>query len=95
IKYFLLRRLLGVTDKKQAKVAKLTRGEGLLVNIGSHATGAIVVGVKESLAKLRLKYPTCAENGESIALSRRIGGSMRLIGWAKIVKGKYIKLEDE
>ncbi|KAJ1749538.1 eukaryotic translation initiation factor 2 subunit gamma [Coemansia sp. RSA 1821] len=95
IKYFLLRRLLGVIGKKQAKIVKLTKGEGLLVNIGSNAVGARVVGVKESLAKLVLTKATCAENGESIALSRRIDRNWRLIGWAKIVKGKSIKLEDE
>lgn len=40
INYFLLRRLLGVktTDGKQAKVAKLTKNEVLMVNIGSTAT---------------------------------------------------------
>ncbi|KAJ2453982.1 eukaryotic translation initiation factor 2 subunit gamma [Coemansia sp. RSA 2336] len=95
IKYFLLRRLLGVTGKKQAKIVKLTKGEGLLVNIGSNAVGARVVGVKESLAKLVLTKATCAENGESIALSRRIDRHWRLIGWAKIVKGKSIKLEED
>ncbi|KAJ2288275.1 eukaryotic translation initiation factor 2 subunit gamma [Coemansia sp. RSA 2706] len=97
IKYFLLRRLLGVVSegKKQAKIAKLSKNEGLLVNIGSNAVGARVVGVKETLAKLVLTKATCAENGESIALSRRIDRHWRLIGWAKIVKGKSIKLEDE
>ncbi|KAJ2082496.1 eukaryotic translation initiation factor 2 subunit gamma [Coemansia sp. RSA 988] len=97
IKYFLLRRLLGVVSegKKQAKISKLSKNEGLLVNIGSNAVGARVVGVKESLAKLVLTKATCAENGESIALSRRIDRHWRLIGWAKIVKGKSIKLEED
>ncbi|RCH89518.1 hypothetical protein CU097_011681, partial [Rhizopus azygosporus] len=54
ISYFLLRRLLGVKtdDKKQAKVAKLSKGELLLVNIGSVSTGGKVVGVKADLAKI-------------------------------------------
>ncbi|KAJ2159876.1 eukaryotic translation initiation factor 2 subunit gamma [Coemansia sp. RSA 552] len=96
IKYFLLRRLLGVVSegKKQAKITKLTKNEPLLVNIGSSAVGARVVGVKNDLAKLVLQKPTCAETGESIAISRRIDGHWRLIGWANIVKGKSIKLEE-
>ena len=42
ITYFLLRRLLGVrteTGKKAAKVAKLSKAEILMVNIGSLSTG--------------------------------------------------------
>ena len=48
VNYFLLRRLLGVktADGKQAKVAKLAKNEVLMVNIGSTATGAKVMGVK-------------------------------------------------
>ena len=48
ISMFLLRRLLGVKseDKKQTKVAKLTKNELLLINIGSTSTGGRVVSVK-------------------------------------------------
>ena len=52
VNYFLLRRLLGVktADGKQAKVAKLSKNEVLMVNIGSTATGAKVAGVKADAA---------------------------------------------
>merc|ERR1712146_613855 len=46
INYFLLRRLLGVKsegDKKQTRVQKLTKGEVLMVNIGSTSTGGRVL----------------------------------------------------
>lgn len=74
VNYFLLRRLLGVktADGKQAKVAKLTKNEFLMVNIGSTATGAKVIGVKGDVAKLVLTNPACTEVKEKIALSRRI-----------------------
>ncbi|KAJ1677991.1 eukaryotic translation initiation factor 2 subunit gamma, partial [Spiromyces aspiralis] len=74
INYFLLRRLLGVKteDKKQAKVSKLTKSEVLMVNIGSTAAGARVMGVKDDVAKLILFQPCCTEVGEKIAISRRI-----------------------
>ena len=45
ISFYLLRRLLGVKTQeggKQAKVQKLTKGEILLVNIGSTSTGGKV-----------------------------------------------------
>ena len=86
VNFFLLRRLLGVktADGKQAKVAKLAKNEVLMVNIGSTATGAKVMGVKADAAKLSLTSPACTEIGEKIALSRRIDKHWRLIGWANI-----------
>jgi hypothetical protein len=92
VNYFLLRRLLGVktADGKQAKVAKLAKNEVLMVNIGSTATGAKVLGVKADAAKLSLTSPACTEIGEKIAISRRIEKHWRLIGWANIVA--YVSL---
>lgn len=74
VNYFLLRRLLGVktADGKQAKVAKLAKNEVLMVNIGSTATGAKVLGVKADAAKLLLTSPACTEINEKIAISRRV-----------------------
>lgn len=88
VNYFLLRRLLGVktADGKQAKVAKLAKDEVLMVNIGSTATGAKVINVKADAAKLQLTSPACTQDGEKIALSRRIEKHWRLIGWATIVR---------
>lgn len=95
INYFLLRRLLGVKtdDKKQAKVQKLSKGEVLMVNIGSTTTGGKVVGVKGDLAKVQLTQPACTEVGEKIALSRRIDKHWRLIGWGQIKRGVTVELE--
>ncbi|KAJ6259999.1 Eukaryotic translation initiation factor [Drechslerella dactyloides] len=94
VNYFLLRRLLGVktADGKQAKVAKLVKGEVLMVNIGSTATGAKVMNVKADAAKLVLTGPACTQDGEKIALSRRIEKHWRLIGWANIVTGVILDL---
>ncbi|DAA75272.1 TPA_exp: Uncharacterized protein A8136_2023 [Trichophyton benhamiae CBS 112371] len=93
VNYFLLRRLLGVktADGKQAKVAKLSKNEVLMVNIGSTATGAKVMGVKADAAKLSLTGPACTEIGEKIALSRRVDKHWRLIGWANIVAGNTLE----
>lgn len=82
INYFLLRRLLGVKtdDKKQTKVTKLTKGEVLMVNIGSTSTGGKITSVKADLAKITLITPACTDVGEKVALSRRIDRHWRLIG---------------
>lgn len=96
ISYFLLRRLLGVRtegDKKGAKVQKLAKNEMLMVNIGSLSTGGRVMAVKADLAKITLTQPVCTEEGEKIALSRRIDKHWRLIGWGQIRRGVTIRPE--
>merc|ERR1711909_169083 len=96
VSYYLLRRLLGVRtegDKKGAKVQKLTKNEMLMVNIGSLSTGGRVMAVKADLAKINLTQPVCTEEGEKIALSRRIDKHWRLIGWGQIRRGVTIKPE--
>ena len=95
ISYYLLRRLLGVKTSdggKQAKVQKLSKNEILMVNIGSTATGGKVIAVKGDLAKIGLTQPVCTEEGEKIALSRRVDKHWRLIGWGQIRKGTKIEI---
>jgi len=95
ISYYLLRRLLGVKMSdggKQAKVQKLSKSEILMVNIGSTATGGKVIAVRADLAKIALTQPVCTQEGEKIALSRRVDKHWRLIGWGQIRKGTEIKV---
>jgi len=97
ISYYLLRRLLGVKTSdggKQAKVQKLAKAEILMVNIGSTATGGKVLAVKGDLTKIALTQPVCTEEGEKIALSRRVDKHWRLIGWGQIRKGTKIEIVD-
>jgi len=95
VKYYLLRRLLGVKvegDSKAGKVSKLKKGEILMVNIGSTAAGGRILGIKENdLAKVVLTNPVCTQEGDKVALSRRIEKHWRLIGWGQIQKGTTIK----
>ncbi|GJE92951.1 eukaryotic translation initiation factor 2 subunit gamma [Phanerochaete sordida] len=95
ISMFLLRRLLGVKsdDKKQTKVAKLSKGELLLINIGSTSTGGRVLSVKADLAKIQLTTPACTEIGEKVALSRRIEKHWRLVGWGSVQRGTVLELD--
>ena len=95
VNFFLLRRLLGVKTKgaeKQGKVTKLTKGEVLMLNIGSMSTGARVLAVKNDLAKLQLTSPVCTSKGEKVALSRRVEKHWRLIGWGQIQAGLVLDM---
>lgn len=96
ISFFLLRRLLGVKtdgDKKQGKIKKLSKGEILMVNIGSTSTGARILAIKNDLAKVVLTAPVCTSEGEKLALSRRVDKHWRLIGWGKIRRGTQISAD--
>lgn len=97
ISFYLLRRLLGVKAQeggKQAKVQKLSKNEILMVNIGSTSTGGKVTAVKHDLAKILLTQPVCTQEGEKIALSRRVDKHWRLIGWGRIRRGVTLELSD-
>lgn len=90
VNFYLLSRLLGVKTSdsgKGAKVSKLTKGETLLVNIGSTSTGGKVKAISSDSVKLQLAQPVCTEAGEKVALSRRVDTHWRLIGWGTIEKG--------
>jgi len=97
INFFLLRRLLGVKTEgeKQSRVQKLAKGEVLMVNIGSTSTGGRVLAVKQDLAKIVLIQPVCTQEGEKIALSRRVEKHWRLIGWGQIMRGSTILVSKE
>jgi len=73
--------------EKKNKVDKLVQNESLMLNIGATSVGARVVAVEADLVFLSLIHPVCTQEGEKIALSRRVEKHWRLIGWGKILKG--------
>lgn len=95
ISFFLLSKLLGVKGEGESKgkIAKLQKGEVLMVNIGSTSTGGRIIAVKKDLAKIALTQPVCTKIGEKLALSRRVEKHFRLIGWGKIREGKKVVLK--
>lgn len=96
VEFYLLKRLLGVKTEdgtRGARVSKLKAGEVLMVNIGSTSTGGTVTAVtSDKTATLKLTQPVCTQEGEKIALSRRVEKHWRLIGWGTISKGSKIAL---
>jgi len=107
VKYYLLKRLLGVkTDgEKAGKVQKLKKGEIIMVNVGSTAAGGRIMAInsKENdkakttfdKAKITLTTPVCTQENDKVALSRRIEKHWRLIGWGTITKGSTLQLSDK
>lgn len=98
ISFYLLRRLLGVKTSegsRQSRVSKLKKDEVLMVNIGSTATGGRVLKVGKEQARILLTQPVCTQEGEKIALSRRVDKHWRLIGWGQIRRGTRIEETDD
>ena len=69
-----------VGSRVEEKVASITRNERLLLNVGTAKTMAEVTQIRKSRMETSLTIPVCAEVGDRIAISRRIGGRWRLIG---------------
>ena len=91
VTFYLMKRLLGIKTadgEKAAKVARLAKGEILMVNIGSTSVGGRVLGISagsagdkasEGVARLALTQPVCTLEKEKVALSRRIEGHWRCV----------------
>lgn len=96
IEYNLYSRLLGVSSSANAASAiqRIQKDELLMINVGSIGANGTVLAMKtqEKIMKIQfMSRPVCSSKGEKVALSRRINGHWRLIGWGIIKKGKCVK----
>lgn len=75
----LLERVVG--SEKELEVEELKTSEPLMLNIGTSTTVGLVTSARKDVADVKLKIPVCAEKGQRVAISRRIVGKWRLIGY--------------
>jgi len=78
----LLERVVGVSE--DMKVEGIKTSEPLMVSVGTATTVGVVTSARENRADMGLKIPVVAELGQRVAVSRRIGGKWRLIGYGVI-----------
>jgi translation initiation factor 2 subunit 3 len=69
-----------VGSREAEKVAKVAKGEKLLLNVGTAKTMGEVTNVRKTVMETDLSIPVCGLPGDRVAISRRIGGRWRLIG---------------
>ncbi len=74
-----------IGTKEFVEVKRINVGEALLLDVGTAITTGVVLSVRENFVTLRLGRPVCAEEGARAAISRKISGRWRLIGYG-IVK---------
>lgn len=79
---YILERAVGT--KELAKVEKISKDETLLLHVGAAITMGKVASVKNNMTTLKLTRPVCALTGSRVALSRKIAGRWRLIGYGMI-----------
>ena len=80
----LLERVVGVTD--ESTVEPIHSSEPLMLNVGTATTVGVVSSAREGgVVQVQLKRPVCAEEGNRVAVSRRIGARWRLIGVGTII----------
>ena len=73
-----------VGTKELMEVEKVHTGESLLLDVGTTITTGSVASMKERTATLKLTRPVSAEKGARAAMSRKIAGRWRLIGYGII-----------
>jgi len=73
-----------VGTKELMEVARVQMGEALLLDVGTSITAGTVTSIKGENATLKLSRPISAEEGARAALSRKIAGRWRLIGYGII-----------
>jgi len=70
-----------VGTKELMEVESVHTGEALLLDVGTSITAGSVVSMKGEIATLKLSRPISAEEGARAAISRKIAGRWRLIGY--------------
>ena len=78
----LLERAIGT--KELVQVDRVNKGERLLLDVGTAITVGSVVSMKKDVVTLQLARPVCAEEGDRAAISRKMAGRWRLIGYGII-----------
>lgn len=73
-----------VGTKELAKVESIAKNENLLLHVGAAITLGRVSQIRDEVAELTLTRPVCALTGSRVAISRKIAGRWRLIGYGMI-----------
>jgi len=73
-----------VGTKELVEVDEVRMNERLLLDVGTAITAGTVTSAKGDFATLQLARPVCAEKGFRAAVSRKLAGRWRLIGYGEI-----------
>ncbi len=75
----LLERVVGAKEEQEVK--PLAKNEILMLNANAAATVGVVIDPSKKSTTCSLKKPICANAGDRVTISRRVGDRFRLIGY--------------
>ena len=78
----LLERVVGAAE--DLAVENIKTNEPLMLSVGTATTVGVVTSARGSESEVALKIPVCAEKGQRVAVSMKITGKWRLIGFGII-----------
>jgi len=73
-----------VGTKELIKVQEIVANETLLLHVGAAITIGKVTSIKKDIVKVELTRPVCTQEGSRVAISRKIAGRWRFIGYGMI-----------
>jgi len=82
VKPILMQRVVGTESKKEVENLKLN--EPLMLVVGTAPTVGVITRLHGDEIEMTLKRPVAAEQGQRIAIGRRVENKWRLIGYAEI-----------
>ncbi|MCX8161758.1 MAG: EF-Tu/IF-2/RF-3 family GTPase, partial [Candidatus Bathyarchaeota archaeon] len=82
VEYKLFEYVVGLAEP--TRVSSISKGETLLLNVGTSLTVGVVDSVRSDELHVNLRRPVCAPMNQRIAISRRIADRWRLIGYGII-----------
>lgn len=77
----MLNRMVGSLDQ-DARAVKTN--EPLMLTVGTATTVGVVTSAHDGIAQVRLKLPVCAEESQTVAISKQIKRRWRLVGYGEI-----------
>lgn len=85
IEVHLMKNMVAGDDDEPDTIHPLRNNEMLMVNVATSTSVGVVKGVEKGKANLQLRLPICADQGQRVSLSRRVGARWRLIGHGTIL----------
>jgi len=84
LEFKLLERVVG--SKEDLNVEPLKKNENLVLNVNAAVTIGEIIDISKKGIIVRLKIPVCANYGDNVSISRRLGNRWRLIGVGTIIQ---------
>jgi len=82
LEFYILKQAVGTKDL--TKIDKIIINETLLLHVGAALTTGKILSINKNIVTLQLTRPICAQTGARVAISRKIIGRWRLIGYGMI-----------